>query len=106
MAILKKIRLIPRVDEHFHFEGKTIKSIHGHGDGVGVALHLKRSAVDLDFRLPDDEMILFITWDDFKQISEALDLSDAETLKLRKGKGWNTGPRPYGKNGLKLHDFV
>lgn len=106
MAVLLAIRLIPRIDEHFAFKGKLIKSVHGHGDGVGVGLHLKRSVLDEDLQLPKDEMILFISWDEFKQIGEALDISDKETLKLRKGKGWNIGPRPYDKHGLKLHDFT
>lgn len=106
MAVLKAIRLIPRINEHFAFEGKLIKSVHGHGDGVGVGLHVKRSALDEDLGLPKDEMILFITWGHFKQLHEALDISDMETLKLRKGKGWNTGPRPYDKHGLKVEDFI
>ena len=102
MGVLLAIRLIPRIDEHFIFDKQRIKSVHGHGDGVGVGLHIKRSVVDQDFKLPNDEVILFVTWEDFKQIDEALDLSDQETLKLRKGKGWNTGPRPY--DGL--HEFM
>jgi len=106
MGVLKKIRLIPRINEHFQFEGKTVKSVHGHGDGVGVGLHIKRSVLDKDLRLPQDETILFVTWEDFKEIKEALDISDKETLKLRKGKGWNVGPRPFDKRGLKLRDFV
>ena len=106
MGILKKIRLIPRKDEHFTFDGRKIKSVHGHGDGVGVGLHIKRSALDEHLQLPKDEVILFITWDDFKLVQEALDVSDAETLKLRKGKGWNNGPRPYSKHGLEIADFM
>jgi len=105
MAVLLKIRLIPRIDEHFIFDKQRIKSVLGHGDGVGLGLHLKRSVLDEDLKLPKDEMILFITWEDFKQINEALDLSDSETLKLRKGKGWKSGPRPYDKRGL-LHQFM
>ena len=105
MGVLKAIRLIPRIDEHFVFEGQRVKSVHGHGDGVGVGLHIKRSPLDLDLKLPHDETILFIHWDDIKQINEALDISDKETLKLRKGKGW-AGPRPYDKNGLKLHELM
>jgi len=105
MAVLLKIRLIPRIDEHFIFDKQRIKSVHGHGDGVGVGLHLKRSVLDEDLKLPKDEMILFITWEDFKQLNEALDLSDSETLKLRKGRGWKSGPRPYDKRGL-LHEFM
>ena len=106
MAVLLAIRLIPRIKEQFAFEGRWVKSVHGHGDGVGVGLHLKRSVLDDDLQLPKDEMILFITWEHFKELHEALDLSDKETLKLRKGKDWNTGPRPYDKHGLKLHDFM
>jgi len=106
MGVLLAIRLIPRINEHFHFNNELIKSVHGHGDGVGVGLHIKRSTVDKDLKLPIDEVIVFITWEDFKQINEALDISDKETLKLRKGKGWNTGPRPYDKNGLKLHELM
>lgn len=106
MAVLLKIRLIPRVDEHFIFNGQRFKSVHGHGNGVGVGIHVKRSVLDEDLQLPKDEMILFITWDQFKQLHEALDVSDLETLRLRKGKGWNVGPRPYDKHGLKLQDFM
>lgn len=107
MAKLKAIRLIPRVNEHFLFDGRQIKSVHGHGDGVGVALYCERSVVDDDFQLPKDQFVLFVTWEDFKQIHEALDISDVETLKLRKGKGWNTGPRPYTKKGPQfLQDFM
>lgn len=102
MAVLLMIRLIPRIAGYFHFEGKLIKSVHGHGDGFGIGLHLKRSVLDEDLRLPKDEMVLFVTWKDFKQIGEALDISDVETLKLRKGKGWKIGPRPYDKDGLHL----
>lgn len=46
MAVLLKIRLIPRIDEHFIFDKQRIKSVHDHGDGVGVGLHLKRSVLD------------------------------------------------------------
>lgn len=106
MAILKAIRLIPRINEHFVLGGKRFKSVHGHANGVGVGIHIKRSVLDEDLQLPKDEMIFFITWEQFKQLHEALDISDKETLKLRKGKGWNTGPRPYDKHGLKLHDFM
>lgn len=105
MGVLKKIRLIPRIDEHFIFEGRRVKSVHGHGCGVGVGLHIKRSVLDTDLQLPKDEVIVFLTWEDLKNIHEAFDISDQETLKLRKGKGWETGPRPYDKNGLKLEAF-
>ena len=104
MAVLKAIRLIPRINEHFAFEGRLIKSVHGHGVGVGI--HLRRSVLDEDLQLPKDEIIFFITWEHFQQLREALDISDKETLKLRKGKGWNTGPRPYDKHGLKVEDFI
>ena len=106
MAVLLAIRLIPRMNDYFAFDGRWVKSVHGHGDGVGVGLHIRRSVLDEDLQLPKDEMIFFITWEQFKQLHEALDLSDKETLKLRKGKSWNTGPRPYDKNGLKLHDLM
>ena len=106
MAILLKIRLIPRVDEHFIFDGRKVKSVHGHGDGVGVAIHVKRSVLDEDLQLPKDELILFITWDHFKQLHEALGISDMETLKLRKGKGWKSGSRPFNKKGLQVADFM
>jgi len=105
MGVLKKIRLIPRIKEHFHFNGQLYKSVHGHGDGVGVGLHIKRSVLDEDLQLPKDEMIVFLTWEDYKQLGEAFDISDRETLKLRKGKGWKSGPRPYDKRGL-LHEFM
>lgn len=106
MGVLKKIRLIPRIKEHFIFEGRRVKSVHGHGDGVGVGLHIERSVLDVDLGLPGDEMIVFLTWEDYEQIGEAFDISDKETLKLRKGKGWETGPRPYDKKGLKVHEFM
>jgi len=106
MAVLKAIRLIPRVDGFFQFDGKLVKSVHGHGDGVGVAWVVERSPVDDDFGLPQNQCILFVTWDEHKQTGEALDISDVETLKLRKGKGWPTGVRPFDKKGLHLHDFI
>ena len=105
MGVLLKIRLIPRVNNHFTFDGRLVKSVHGHGDGVGVGLHIKRSVLDQDLRLPKDEVILFITWRDFKRINKALAVSDRETLKLRKNKGWKVGPRPFDKkHGLRLDE--
>lgn len=106
MGVLKKIRLIPRVGGFFAFEGRKIKSVHGHGDGVGVGIHVKRSVLDEDLRLPNEEMIVFLTWEQYQTIGEAFDISDSETLRLRKGKGWDTGPRAYDKHGLKLHEFM
>jgi len=106
MGVLKRICLIPRVNEHFAFDGRFVKSVHGHGDGVGVGLLIERSVLDRDLQLPNNQVLVFVTWDDFKELHEALDISDRETLKLRKGKGWSSGPRPFGKKGLKVADFV
>lgn len=67
--------------------------------------------LDLDLGLPKDEMIVFLTDRDLKDIQEAFDVSDVETLKLRKGKGW-FGVRPFDKKAAKdlgekdLHKFM
>lgn len=104
MGILKRIRLIPRIDQHFIFDNKRVKSIRGHGDGVGVALHIQRSVLDIDLGVPTNETVLFLTWKDIRLIIEALEISDKETLRLRKGRGWR-GIRPYSKRyGLEIDE--
>lgn len=45
---------------------------------------------------------LFISWSEWKQVNDALDVSDIKTLKLRNGKGWSKGPRPFDREGLKI----
>lgn len=98
---LIEIAIVKRNNGFFEFRGRKIEAVHP-GNGYGVALVLKPSPVDGDFGVP----VLFVSWEDLKAINEALDISDKETLKLRKGKGWNTGPRPYDKDGLKLGEFI
>lgn len=94
---VKNIRLVLRKDGHFYYNGKKVKAVYP-GEGWGVMVELEPSQIDRDFAtyiwVPSEE--------ELKLIAEKMRESDEKTWRLRGGKGWTGGPRPY----VKLHEFM
>ena len=66
-----KIRDIPhitRLNGFFEWRDRRVPAIH-EGSGVGVALHLERSQVDEDFKLPVKEGLLFFSLEEWKDLA-------------------------------------
>jgi hypothetical protein len=105
----KRDQFVLRSNGYFHLKDRQVKAVH-HGDGYGVDVVFKVSPLDVDFgldpalyeKLKDVELHWFPSEKELKDIRKNLDESNEKTWKLRGGKGWTNGPRPY----VKLHEFV
>jgi hypothetical protein len=101
--ILTDILLAKRINGFFYVEGFKIKADRVSTPGYGVLVVFEPSKLDKDFRvvLGPGRFAWFPTAKAINIILEKLDLSDRFTVDLRKGKGWNVGPRPF-----KLADLI
>jgi len=99
---LVEIIQVRRVRDTFFIKGYNIPAVRKASDGYAVLCVFEPSQLDKDFEiaLGPGKPCFFISAKQIKDILKALDLSDQMTRDwLRKGKGWNCGPRP-------LKDYV
>jgi hypothetical protein len=107
--ILERTQYVLRKDGYFHLKDRKVKAVHP-GDGYAVDMVFKVSPLDVDFgldpktyeELKGKELHFFISVNEHQEIGRKMKESDEKTWKLRGGKGWTNGPRPY----VKLHEFV
>jgi len=59
---------------------------------------LEKSPIDVDFKGP----VVVLSCEEFEEIGRKMKESDEKTWKLRGGKGWTHGKRPF----VKLHEFM
>ena len=93
---LDEARIVRSYDGWNGFGNRKVKAAYPRA-GYGVALILKPSQVDEDFRVPT----LFLTQEQLEAIQEAMEKSDELTYRLL-GRGWFHGKRPY----FKLADLM
>jgi hypothetical protein len=89
---------VKRVNDVFYVYGHRIPADRKASDGYGVLIIFEPSRLDKDFQrvLGFDSFCWFPTGQQLNMIMNQLDLSDRLTRDwLRKGKGWNSGPRPF-----------
>lgn len=94
---IREITIVLRKNGFFHWNGRLIKAVYPR-EGYAVMLFLESSQIDLDFQEP----VLVLSCKDYAEIGRKMRQSDELTWKLRGGKGWTNGPRPY----VKLHEFM
>lgn len=100
--ILREILLAKRIKGYFYIDGFTIKADRVSSPGYGVLCVFEPSKLDKDFQVLGYGYYWFPTAKALEIITEQLDLSDRMTCdNLRKGEGWEVGPRPF-----KLQDFI
>jgi len=106
MATLSEILQVKRVDGFFLVGDHKIPSVRKASNGFGVVLVFEKSQLDKDFEavIGPDRFAWFPSAESLSLISKELDLSDHLTRDLRKGEGWNSGPRPF--ETLKVADFI
>jgi len=100
--ILVEIKQVKREKDTFHINGEKIPAVRKASDGYAVLCVFEPSQLDKDFEvaLGPGKPCFFISAKQIRDIVKALDLSDQMTRDwLRKGKGWDSGPRP-------LKDFM
>lgn len=109
MAILSEIKQIQRKDGFFIIDGAKIPSVRKASSGYGVVLIFEKSQLDKDFEeiIGPNRFAWFPSAESLSLISKELDLSDHLTRDLRKGEGWNSGPRPFeGSQNIKIADLL
>jgi len=94
---VKSVEVELRKDGYHYYKGRKIKAYYPR-EGWGVAVEFENSPVDKDF----EANIWFPSEDELKQIAEKMRESDEKTWRLRGGKGWTNGPRPF----TKLHEWI
>lgn len=107
--ILSEILQVKRVDGFFRFDGFKIRADRQASDGYGVLVVFEPSKLDYDFRpvIGPNRFAWFPKAESLNIIKKELDLSDYMTRDwLRKGKGWDSGPRPFSDKEVQIADFL
>lgn len=94
---VKSIELVLRKDGFFYHNGEKIKAVYPR-EGYAVMLFLEPSQIDVDFGVP----VVVLTCAQLEELQHKMKESDEKTWRLRGGKGWTNGPRPY----TKLHEWI